>query len=51
MTVSQDTRNDMRAMVADGVPRAEIAGRLGLGRDAVAKYAEVCQDFGHYAAR
>ena len=41
MTVSQDTRNEIRAMDADGVPRAEIAGRLGLGRNTVAKYADM----------
>ena len=41
MTVSQDTRNDIRMMDADGVPRAEIARRLGLSRNTVAKYADM----------
>ena len=41
MTVSQDTRNEIRAMDADGVPRAEIARRLGLSRNTVAKYADM----------
>lgn len=40
MTVSRDTRNDIRATGADGVPRAEIARRLGLSRNTVAKYAD-----------
>ena len=34
-----DTMNDMRTMDADGVPRAEIARRLRVGRNTVAKYA------------
>ena len=41
MTVSQDTRNDIRTMDADGVPRAEIARRLGLSCNTVAKYADM----------
>jgi hypothetical protein len=39
MTVSLGTRQDMRTMDAEGVPRAEIARRLGAVRTAVAKYA------------
>ena len=39
--MSQDTRNEIRAMDADGVPRAEIARRLGLSRNTVAKYADM----------
>ena len=41
MTVPLDTRNDMRSMDADGVPRAEIARRLRAGRNTVAKYADM----------
>lgn len=39
MTVPLDDVNDIRAMDAAGVPRAEIARRLGLSRNTVAKYA------------
>ena len=34
-----DVVNDMRSMDAGGVPRAEIARRLGVSRNTVAKYA------------
>lgn len=37
MTVPLDEINDIREMDAVGVPRAEIARRLGLSRNAVAK--------------
>ena len=40
MTVPLDTRQDIREMDAAGVPRAEIARRLGLSRSTVAKYAD-----------
>ena len=40
MTVPLDRRNDIRTMDADGVPRAEIARRLGVSRNTVAKYAD-----------
>ena len=36
-----DTRNDMRSTGADGVPRAEIARRLRVSRNTVAKYADM----------
>lgn len=36
-----DTRNDIRSTGADGVPRAEIARRLGVSRNTVAKYADM----------
>lgn len=38
MAVPLDTRNDIRSTGADGVPRAEIARRLGASRNTVAKY-------------
>ena len=41
MTVPLDTRQDIREMDAAGVPRAEIARRLGLSRNTVAKYADM----------
>ena len=41
MTVPLDVRNDIRSMDADGVPRAEIARRLRVSRNTVAKYAEM----------
>ena len=41
MTVPLDTRNDMRSMEAGGLTRAEIARRLRLGRNTVAKYADM----------
>lgn len=41
MTVPLDDVNDIRAMDAAGVPRAEIARRLGLSRNTVAKYADM----------
>ena len=41
MTVPLDIRNDIRAMDADGVPRAEIARRLRVSRNTVGKYAEM----------
>ena len=41
MTVPLDVRNDIRSMDAEGVPRAEIARRLGLSRNTVAKYADM----------
>lgn len=40
MTVPLDTRQDIREMDAAGVPRSEIARRLGLSRNTVAKYAD-----------
>lgn len=36
-----DTRNDIRSMDADGVPRAEIARRLRVSRNTVAKHADM----------
>ena len=36
-----DVMNDIRSMDAGGVPRAEIAGRLGVSRNTVAKYADM----------
>lgn len=41
MTVPLDVRNDIRSMDADGVPRAEIARRLHVSRNTVAKYADM----------
>ena len=41
MTVPLDVRNDIRSMDAEGVPRAEIARRLRLSRNTVAKYADM----------
>ncbi len=41
MTVPLDMRNDIRAMDADGVARAEIARRLRVSRNTVAKYADM----------
>lgn len=41
MTVPLDVRNDIRSMDADGVPRAEIAKRLRVSRNTVAKYADM----------
>lgn len=41
MTVPLDVRNDIRSMGADGVPRAEIAKRLRVSRNTVAKYADM----------
>lgn len=41
MTVPLDDVNNIRAMDATGVPRAEIARRLGLSRNTVAKYADM----------
>lgn len=41
MTVPLNTRNDIRAMDAAGTPRAEIARRLGVSRNTVAKYADM----------
>ncbi len=41
MTVPLDARNDIRSMDAEGVPRAEIARRLRLSRNTVAKYADM----------
>ena len=41
MTLPLDTMNDIRAMDADGVPRAEIARRLHVSRNTVAKYADM----------
>lgn len=41
MTVPLDVRNDIRAMDAGGTPRAEIARRLHLSRNTVAKYADM----------
>ena len=39
MTLPLDTVNDIRSTAADGVPRAEIARRLRVSRNTVAKYA------------
>ena len=41
MTVPLDARNDIRSMDADGVPRAEIAKKLRVSRNTVAKYADM----------
>ena len=41
MTVPLDMMNDIRSMDAEGVPRAEIARRLGVSRNTVAKYADM----------
>ncbi len=41
MTVPLDTRHDIREPDARGTPRAEMARRLGLSRNTVAKYAEM----------
>lgn len=41
MTVPLDMMNDIRSMDAGGVPRAEIARRLGVSRNTVAKYADM----------
>ncbi len=41
VVVPLDDVNDIRAMDAAGVPRAEIARRLGLSRNTVAKYADM----------
>ena len=41
MTVPLDTRHDIRELDARGTPRAEIARRLGLSRNTVAKYADM----------
>lgn len=41
MAVPLDDADDIRAMDAAGVPRAEIARRLRLSRDTVAKYADM----------
>lgn len=41
MTVPLDEINDIREMDAVGVPRAEIARRLSLSRNTVAKYADM----------
>ena len=41
MTVPLDVRNDIRSMDAGGVPRAEIARRLRLSRNTVARYADM----------
>ena len=41
MTVPLDVMNDIRSMDAGGVPRAEIARRLGVSRNTVAKYADM----------
>ncbi len=41
MTVPLDDVNDISVMDAAGVPRAEIARRLGLSRNTVAKYADM----------
>lgn len=38
MTVPLDVMNDIRSMDAGGVPRAEIARRLGVSRNTVAKW-------------
>lgn len=40
-TVPLDMRNDIREMEAAGVSRSEIAGKLRLSRNAVAKYADM----------
>ena len=39
MTAPLDVRNDIRSMDADGVPRSQIAKRLRVSRNIVAKYA------------
>lgn len=41
MAVPLDMRNDIRSMDAGGVPRAEIARRLHVSRNTVAKYADM----------
>lgn len=41
MTVPLDTRQDIREMGARGVPRAQIARRLGVSRNTVAKHADM----------
>lgn len=41
MTVPLDTRQDIRETDARGLPRAEIARRLGVSRNTVAKYADM----------
>lgn len=41
MTVPLDTRQDIREMDARGVPRAQIARRLGVSRNTVAKHADM----------
>ena len=41
MTVPLDVMNDIRSMDAGGVPRAEIARRLGVSRNTLAKYADM----------
>lgn len=41
MTVPLNTRQDIREMDADGVPRAEIARELGVSRNTVARYADM----------
>ena len=41
MAVPLDMMNDIRSMDAEGVPRAEIARRLGVSRNTVAKYADM----------
>ena len=41
MTVPLDMMNDIRSMDAGGVPRAEIARRLGVSRNTVAKHADM----------
>ena len=41
MTVPLDTRHDIRELDARGTPWAEIARRLGLSRNTVAKYADM----------
>lgn len=41
MTVPLDVMNDIRSMDAGGVPRAEIARRLGVSRNTVAKHADM----------
>lgn len=41
MTVRLDMMDDIRSMVAGGVPRAEIARRLGVSRNTVAKHADM----------
>ena len=45
MTVPLDEINDIREMDAVGVPRAEIARRLSLSRNTVAKYADMADAF------
>lgn len=41
MTAPLDTRQDIREMGARGVPRAQIARRLGVSRNTVAKHADM----------